>query len=104
MEIGANSCIDKGALSDTIIGEGTKIDNLVHIGHNAIIGKHCVITAMAMVPRCEIGEGAWIAPHACMLQGVKIGRQALIGMGAVVTKNVDEHDIVAGVPAKSIKK
>ena len=43
VEIGANSCVDRGALKDTIIGEGTKIDNLVQIGHNVVIGRHCVI-------------------------------------------------------------
>jgi len=105
VEIGANTCVDKGALSDTIIGEGTKIDNLVHIAHNVVVGKHCVIVALAMIGGgAKIGDGAWIAPTACIRDGVTIGKQALVGMGAVVTKNVNDHDVVIGVPARSIKK
>jgi UDP-3-O-[3-hydroxymyristoyl] glucosamine N-acyltransferase len=104
VDIGANTCVDRGTLSDTIIGEGTKIDNLVHVGHNAAIGKHCVITAFAMIPRSKIGDGAWIAPNASMLEGTVIGKKALVGMGAVVIKNVPDGDVVVGVPAKSIKK
>jgi len=104
VEVGANTCVDRGTLSDTIIGEGTKIDNLVHVGHNAAIGKHCVITALAMIPRSKIGDGAWIAPTASMLEGTVIGKKSLVGMGAVVTKNVPDGDVVVGVPAKSIKE
>jgi len=105
VEIGANTCVDRGTLSDTIIGEGTKIDNLVHIAHNIVIGKHCVIVALAMIGGgAKIGDGAWIAPTACIRDGVTIGKQALVGMGAVVTKNVADHDVVIGVPARSIKK
>ena len=105
VEIGANTCVDKGTLSDTIIGEGTKIDNLVHIAHNVVVGKHCVIVALAMIGGgVKIGDGAWIAPTACIRDDVTIGQQALVGMGAVVTKNVDAYDVVIGVPARSIKK
>ena len=81
VEIGANSCVDRGALKDTIIGEGTKIDNLVQIGHNVIMGRHCVIVGQvgisgsagtrgfrrdgrpspALVGHIKIGSGAQIA-------------------------------------------
>ena len=52
----------------------------------------------------KICDGAWIAPTACIRDRIVIGKQALVGMGAVVTKNVDDHDVVIGVPARSIKK
>jgi len=58
-----------------------------------------LVTGMA-----KIGDGAWIAPTACIRAGIVIGKQVLVGMGAVVTKNVDAYNIVIGVPARSIKK
>ena len=63
--IGSNTSIDRGTIDDTIIGEGTKIDNLVHVAHNVIIGKHCEIIAHAMLGgSCVIGDYTRIAPGA----------------------------------------
>ncbi len=105
VDIGSNTCVDRGTLSDTIVGAGSKIDNLVHIAHNVIIGRNCAIIAQTMLGGgSRIGDGAWIAPAACVRDGITIGRNALVGMGAVVTKNVPEGDIVVGVPAKSVRK
>ncbi len=105
VEIGANTCVDSGTLSNTTIGKGTKIDNLVHIAHNVVIGKDCAIIALAMIGGgAKICDGAWVAPTACVRDGIIIGKQALVGMGAVVTKNVDDSDVVLGVPARSIKE
>ena len=57
VEIGANSCVDRGALKDTVIGEGTKIDNLVQIGHNVVIGRHCVIVGqVGIAGSTELGD------------------------------------------------
>jgi UDP-3-O-[3-hydroxymyristoyl] glucosamine N-acyltransferase len=105
VEIGANTCIDRGTLSDSVIGRGTKIDNLVHIAHNVTIGQNCVIVCLSCIGGgTRIGDGAWIAPLACIRDGISIGQHSTVGMGAVVTKNVKNHDVVAGVPARSIKK
>ena len=105
VEIGANTCIDRGALSNTIIGEGTKIDNLVHIAHNVEIGRNCAIVCLSCIAgSVKIGDGAWIAPLAVIRNGIQIGAGAIVGMGAVVTKDVEPYDVVAGVPAKSIKE
>jgi UDP-3-O-[3-hydroxymyristoyl] glucosamine N-acyltransferase len=105
VEIGGNTCVDRGTLSNTTIGKGTKIDNLVHIAHNVVIGKNCVIIALAMIGGgAKIGDGAWVAPTACIRDGIAVGKQSLVGMGAVVTKNVPDGDVVIGVPAKSIKE
>ena len=104
VNIGANTCIDRGTLSDTIIGKGTKIDNLVHIAHNVVIGKNCIIVCLSCIAGgAQIGDGAWIAPLAVIRDGISVGKNAIVGMGAVVTKNVDDYDVVAGVPARSIK-
>jgi UDP-3-O-[3-hydroxymyristoyl] glucosamine N-acyltransferase len=105
VEIGSSTCVDRGTLANTVIGKGTKIDNLVHIAHNVVIGEHCVIVALAMIGGgTKICDGAWVAPTACVRDGIVIGKQSLVGMGAVVTKSVDDKDVVVGVPAKSIKK
>jgi UDP-3-O-[3-hydroxymyristoyl] glucosamine N-acyltransferase len=105
VEIGGNTCVDRGTLSNTIIGKGTKIDNLVHIAHNVVVGKNCAIIALAMIGGgAKIGDGAWVAPTACVRDGITVGKQSLVGMGAVVTKNVPDGDVVVGVPAKSVKE
>lgn len=105
VEIGSNTCVDRGTLSNTTIGKGTKIDNLVHVAHNVVIGKDCAIIALAMLGGgARIGDGAWVAPTACIRDGIVIGKRSVVGMGAVVTKNVEDEDIVLGVPAKSIKE
>ncbi|AIC15923.1 DapH/DapD/GlmU-related protein [Nitrososphaera viennensis] len=88
-EIGANTCIDRGTLGSTIIGENTKIDNLVHISHNVRIGKNCVIAAGAVVGgSAEIGDSVFIGLNATIRDHVKVGDNAFICMGAVVTKDV----------------
>ena len=104
VELGASVCIDRGTLSDTKIGDGTKINNLVHIAHNVQIGANCVIAAQAMISGgVKIGDNSWIAPCVCIRDGIEIGQKALLGMGAVVIRPVPMNDVVVGVPAKSIK-
>jgi UDP-3-O-[3-hydroxymyristoyl] glucosamine N-acyltransferase len=101
VEIHANVCIDRGALADTIIGEGSKIDNLVHVAHNCKIGKNVVIAANAMFAGgVEIGDNSWIAPSASILNGIKIGKNCVVGIGSVVLKDVPDNATVKGVPAK----
>ncbi len=105
VEIGSNTCIDKGALGDTIIGKGTKIDNLVHIAHNVKIGENCLIIADAMLGgSVTIGENTWVAPSSSIKNGLTIGANALIGMSAVVTKNVEPGVTVVGNPAAPLIK
>jgi len=104
VEIGSNTSIDRGTLANTIIGKGTKIDNLCHIAHNVVIGKNCAIIAHSMIGgSVKIGDNSWIAPCACIRDGLKIGKQAVVGMGSVVTKDIGDNWIVYGVPAKKIE-
>ncbi len=95
VEIGANSCIDRGALGITRIGEGTKIDNLVQVGHNVDIGKRCVIAAQTGVSGsvvieddCVIGGQVGFGDHARVKSGAVIGSQAGVLPGKIVRPGV----------------
>ena len=95
VEIGANSCIDRGALGETRIGEGTKIDNLVQVGHNVNIGKHCVIAAQTGISGsvtiedgCVIGGQVGFGDHVTVQSGAVIGSQAGILPGKIVRPGV----------------
>ncbi len=101
VEIGSNTCIDKGALGNTIIKRNVKIDNLVHIAHNVEIGENTFVIARAMIGGSVIiGKNCWVAPSASIINGVQIGDQVVIGIGAVVTKSIPEGEVWAGSPAK----
>lgn len=105
VDIGGNSCIDRGALSDTTIEDYAKVDNLCHIAHNAHIGKNSVVVACAEVSgSCSIGDNTWVGPNACIRDQRHVGSNTLVGMGAVVVKDVADDEIYAGNPAKSMKK
>jgi UDP-3-O-[3-hydroxymyristoyl] glucosamine N-acyltransferase len=102
VEIGANSCIDRGTLGNTIIGEGTKINNLVHIAHNAKIGQHVVIAAQVNISgSTTIDDYAWIGPGATLRDGIRVGAHSTIGMGSVVVGDVAPGTTVYGVPARA---
>ena len=105
VDIGANVCIDRGTLENTVIGSGTKIDNLVHIGHNVKIGCNCIIVAQSLLGgSCNLEDNVYVAMCAIIREGIRVGKNALVGMGSVVTKNVPENITVIGVPAHPIKK
>jgi UDP-3-O-[3-hydroxymyristoyl] glucosamine N-acyltransferase len=104
VEICSNCSIARGSLSDTIIGEGTKLDALVHIAHNVEIGRHCALTAGTVIGgSTRIGNMCWTGLNSTIKHKVKIGNKVIIGSGASVINDIDDEDIVAGVPAKSIK-
>jgi UDP-3-O-[3-hydroxymyristoyl] glucosamine N-acyltransferase len=91
VEIGASTTIDRGALDDTIIGDGTKLDNQIQIGHNCVIGKHCVVAACAaiagsvtLMDNVIIGGAAMIAGHVTIASG------AVVSGGSLVMKNISK--------------
>jgi UDP-3-O-[3-hydroxymyristoyl] glucosamine N-acyltransferase len=101
VEIGANTCIDRGSLSNTIIGENTKINNLCHIAHNVKIGKNSLIAAkVAICGSVLIGNNVFIGTNASIMNGISIKNNVTIGMGSVVTKNISYRKIVYGNPAR----
>jgi len=104
VEICANSSIARGSLSDTVIGDGTKIDALVHIAHNVTTGKNCELTAGTIIGgSTTLGDMCWTGLNSTLKDNVKIGNNVIVAAGAAVIHDVEDGDIVAGVPAKSIK-
>jgi UDP-3-O-[3-hydroxymyristoyl] glucosamine N-acyltransferase len=100
VEIGSNSTIDRAALGETVIGEGTKIDNLVQIGHNVRIGKHCLIVAqVGIAGSTELGDYVVIAGQAGIAGHLKIGNGAQVGGAASVFHDVPAGTKVVGNPA-----
>ena len=104
VEIGAGTTIDRGALDDTVIGEGTKIDNLVQIGHNVRIGRHCVIVAKTGIAGSTvIGNGVMIG-GACVINGhITIGDGAQIAAFSGVAGNVPAGVRWGGTPARPMR-
>lgn len=103
VEIGANTCIDKGTLGDTIIKKGVKIDNLVHIAHNVVIGENTMIIANSMIGgSTTIGANSWIAPSVSLRDAIVIGENVTVGMGSTVTKNIPAGETWAGSPSKEL--
>jgi len=102
--LGANSCIDRGLLEDTIIGEGTHIDNLCHIGHNCRIGSHVVMAAFAGVSGSStVGDGAQFGGRVGLKDHVHVGKGARIAAGAAVLSDVPAGETWAGYPSKPIR-
>jgi len=101
VEIGANTIITRGAMGNTVIGQGSKIGNLCYVGHGAIIGKHCLIlNHSSLGGYCQIGDHSQVSLGACIRNTIQIGKNTLVGMGSVVTKNVSDNKTVFGVPAR----
>jgi UDP-3-O-[3-hydroxymyristoyl] glucosamine N-acyltransferase len=100
VEIGANSCVDRAKFGSTVIGVGTKIDNLVQIGHNCRIGRACVIAGLTAVGgSTEIGDGVVIAGAAGIGDHLRIGDRATVGGGSGVMKDIPPGQTWLGYPA-----
>ena len=101
VEIGANTTIDRGALRDTVIGEGTKIDNLVQIGHNVVVGRHCIIVAQTGISgSAELGDFVALGGQVGVVGHVKIGTGAQIAGSSNVRGDVPPGVRWGGTPAK----
>lgn len=102
VEIGGNTCIDRGTLGNTLLKKGAKIDNLVHIAHNVVIGERTMVTAQSQIAGSTVvGDDVWISPSCTLVKSV-IGNGSTIGIGSVVIRNIREKEMWFGNPAKKI--
>lgn len=103
VEIGANSTVDRARFGRTVIGEGTKIDNLVMIAHNVVIGKHCIICAQVGISgSTEIGDYVILAGQAGIVGHIKIGSGVIIGAQSGVSNDVEPKARLVGSPPRPI--
>lgn len=104
VELGPSTTVRRGALDNTIIGSGTKIGSLSNIGHNCIVGKQCILTSQIILGGSSIiGDRVFMGINSSVKNKVKIGNDAIVGMGAVVLKEVLHNTTVVGAPAKALK-
>ncbi len=100
VEIGANTAIDRGALGSTVIGEGTKIDNLVHVAHNVVMGRHCLIMGqVGFAGSTHLGDYVVVASQSGIADHLKLGNQVVVGAKSGVMRDVAEGGRVLGTPA-----
>jgi UDP-3-O-[3-hydroxymyristoyl] glucosamine N-acyltransferase len=100
VEIGANAAIDRAALGSTVIGKGTKIDNLVHVAHNVVMGNHCLVMGQSgFAGSTQLGDYAVIASQSGIAGHLKLGRQATVGAKSGVMRDVPDGGTVLGIPA-----
>ena len=103
--VGANTCIDRGAYGDTVVGENTKIDNLVQIAHNCIIGRNCLIAAHTGISgSVTVGDNVMFGGKAGIGDHLTIGRDARVAGGAGVLANIPPGETWSGYPAKPIRQ
>jgi UDP-3-O-[3-hydroxymyristoyl] glucosamine N-acyltransferase len=102
VQIGANCCVDRGSIDDTVIGRGTKIDNLVHVAHNVRIGARCLLMAGAgLAGSVRMGDDVILAGHAGVIDHLEIGSGARIGAKSAVFGDVPAGATVSGHPARA---
>ena len=105
VEIGANACVDRGSLADTVIGEGTKIDNMVQIAHNVRIGRSCAIAAHAGISgSVTIGDNVMIGGLAGIADHINVGDGAVVAAASGVMTDVPPGARFGGTPAKAIRE
>ncbi len=105
VEIGANACVDRGSQSDTVLGAGTRLDNLVQIGHNVSTGKGCVLVAQVGISgSARLGNGVQLGGQAGIAGHLEIGDRAQVAAQAGVMSDVGAGEIVGGSPALPMRE
>ncbi|MEE8349282.1 MAG: UDP-3-O-(3-hydroxymyristoyl)glucosamine N-acyltransferase [Acidobacteriota bacterium] len=105
VEVGANSCIDRATFGDTVIENGVKLDNHVHIGHNCRVGENTVFVAQVGISgSVQIGKRCTFAGHAGAVDHVKIGDDVTVMMKTAVSKDIPSRSVVSGQPAMEHRK
>lgn len=103
--VGANTCIDRGAYDDTVVGENTKIDNLVQVGHNSVIGRNCVLAGhVGISGSVVIGDGAALGGRAGVTDHVRVGAGCKIAAASMVMNDVPDGEVWGGQPARPLKR
>lgn len=101
VEIGANSTVDRGALGTTVIGRGTKIDNLVQVAHNVVLGRHCILVAqVGIAGSARLGDYVTVAGQAGVIGHLKVGNRAVIAAQSGVTADIPDGQTWFGSPAR----
>ena len=104
VEIGANTTIDRGALVDTVIGEGTKIDNLVQVGHNVTIGRHCIIVAQTGISgSTSLGDFVFVGGQVGIAGHLSVGPGAQIAAQSGIVRDIGAGARLAGTPARPVR-
>jgi UDP-3-O-[3-hydroxymyristoyl] glucosamine N-acyltransferase len=105
VEIGANTAIDRGALGPTTIGQGTKIDNLVHVAHNVTLGRHCLIMGqVGFAGSTQVGDYGVIASQSGIAGHLRLGAQVTVGAKSGVMRDIPDGGRVLGIPAAPDKQ
>ena len=105
VEIGANAAIDRAALGSTIVGEGSKIDNLVHIAHNVVIGRHCLVMGqVGFAGSTRLGDYGVVASQSGISGHLNLGKQVTIGAKSGVMRDIPDGGKVLGIPAAPDKQ
>ncbi|MCC6156787.1 MAG: UDP-3-O-(3-hydroxymyristoyl)glucosamine N-acyltransferase [Deltaproteobacteria bacterium] len=100
VDVGAGSCVDRATVGRTVIGEGTKIDNQVQVGHNCRIGKHCILVSqVGLAGSVNVGDYSILAARAGVADNITIGSGVIVGAGAGVVRDLPDGARVAGIPA-----
>jgi len=101
VEIGSNSCVDRGSLDDTVIGQGTKLDNLVHVGHNVRIGERCLLMAgVGVAGSTRLGNDVILSGHVGVVDHLAIGDRVQVAAKSAVIGNVPADSVLSGNPAR----
>ena len=104
VEIGNNVVISRGVHENTVLADGSRVNDLAHIGNSVIVGKNSLVMAQCDISsRVRIGEGCWVGQSAVVRQGIRIADRAMVGAGSVVVKDVPENTVVVGNPAAVIR-
>ena len=105
VEIGSNSCIDRGTAGSTIVGTGTKIDNLVHLGHNDVLGKNCLVVAhVGISGSVTAGDNCVFAGQVGTVGHITIGNNCTFAGRTGITHNIPDNSVCAGFPAQPYKE
>ncbi|MHA6325675.1 UDP-3-O-(3-hydroxymyristoyl)glucosamine N-acyltransferase [Roseivivax sp. CAU 1753] len=100
VEVGANSSVDRGTVRDTVVGDGTKIDNNVQVGHNVVIGRHCLLCGMVGIGGSTvIGDHSVLGGQSGVGDNLRIGARVILGAGTLALSNVPEGRVMMGYPA-----